>query len=183
MASWVIQSGPPAYGCQNGDWRTSMPEERLEFPEHTWQEGRVCPTIEVSIDFLPQKYYGNWHRSVHQFAENWVLNHKFQRKATIWMWGCMSVNLVSAHPNNPVPSWSDFLIQFGLPSKFWGGLRMYLDSEFAGQCGGTKMLPAIHSEGWTPICHVEQGKVWTLVDADTWSPFVRSESSKKPRIS
>jgi hypothetical protein len=160
-----------------------MSKEELEFPEHPWVEGQIRPTIEVSIDFLPQRYQGKWHRAVHRFTDNWVRKRKFQQKAAIWMWGCISVNLISRHPDNQVPSWSDFLIQFGMPSRFWDELRMYLDSEFAGQCGGTEMLPATRSEGWVPICHVEQGKVWTLVDADTWSPFVPPTSTKRPRQS
>jgi hypothetical protein len=150
-----------------------MADEELEFPDHAWKEGQIRPSIEVGIDFLPAKCLGSWHRVVHGFADTWVQKHRFQKRATIWMWGCMSANLISRHPDNPIPSWSDFLIQFGFQSSFWDELRMYLDREFAGQCGGTEMMQAIRDEGWTPICHIEQGKVWTRIDADTWAPFVR----------
>lgn len=156
-----------------------MADEELEFPDHARKEGQIRPGIEVSIDFLPKKYRNAWHRAVHTHADRWLQKNRFQKTATIWMWGCMSVNLISRHPDTAVPSWSDFLIQFGLPSAFWDQLRTYLDREFAGQCGSTEMMQAKRDDGWCPICHIEQGKVWTLADADTWSPFARSSSSRR----
>jgi hypothetical protein len=148
--------------------------EQLEFPDHEWKTGLSRPAIEVSIDFLPAEYKGAWHRAIHEFAARWVKAKKFQKTATIWMWGTISTNLVSRHPENPVPSWSDFLIQFGLPEAFWTDLEQHLAREFAGQCAITMMVEPSRDDGWTPICHIEQGQVWKEVDADTWEPFVPS---------
>lgn len=153
--------------------------ESIEFPEHAWKERQKRPSIEVCIDFLPEKFKGNWHRAIHMFTYDYIQNHRFDKVATIWMWGCMSSNLISRHPDNPSPSWSDFLIQFGLPATYWDGLGLHLDQAFGGQCGKIETMQAISDDGWTPICHIEQGKVWTRIDADTWAPFVKKSTSKK----
>jgi hypothetical protein len=104
-------------------------EETLEFPLLIWQEGKAQPALEVSIDFLPKKFEGKWLGTVRGLTSDWVLQNSFKKSTTLWMWGCISVNLVSRHPDHPVPSWSDFIIQFGLPERFGVELDVALVSE------------------------------------------------------
>jgi hypothetical protein len=77
----------------------------------------------VSIDFPPKQFEGRWLTAVQQFAADWVLRNEFNKRATIWNWCCTSVNLIWRHPQNAVPSLSEFLIQFGLPDHFLGELE------------------------------------------------------------
>jgi len=151
----------------------------LEFPELEWTEGTPRPAIEVSIDFLPKEFQGDWHRVVHALMAEWLRKNRFKMRATIWMWGCVSANMISRHPNNPQPSWSDFLIQFGLPTEFLPWLEQRLAAVFERQAGITEVLPAVRENGWTAICHVEQERVWTLIDADTWAPLKEGRKLKK----
>src|SRR6266478_5901249 len=39
---------------------------------------------------------------------------RLQREGHPLVGGCVSLNMISRHPNTQVPSWSDFIIQFGL---------------------------------------------------------------------
>jgi hypothetical protein len=145
--------------------------DSLEFPDLEWKEGKAQPAIEVSIDFLPQRFRGKWHRAVHEVTAEWMGKHPFKKRATIWMWGCISVNMISRHPEHAQPSWSDFLIQFGLPNTFIPYLEHRLASLFKDQAAITEVLHPVREDGWTAICHVEQGRVWKESDADVWEPF------------
>jgi hypothetical protein len=40
--------------------------------------------IEVSIDFLPKEFQGNWHRTVHAYTAKWVEKNAYREKATLW---------------------------------------------------------------------------------------------------
>jgi hypothetical protein len=75
------------------------------------------------------------------------------------------------HPHHSQPSWSDFLIQFGLPESFLPWLEQRLAKAFDGQAAITEMLSSVRDDGWSAICHIEQNCVWSLIDADTWAPF------------
>jgi hypothetical protein len=44
--------------------------------------------------------------------------------------------------------------------------------------GITEMLRATREDGWAAIGHVEQERVWTQIDADTWAPFKGIGKSK-----
>lgn len=104
----------------------------------------------------------------------------FGRRATIWNWCCMSVNLVSRHPQNPRPSLSEFLIQFGLPGDFLGELQNALWKPFDQQLGVTEMLVARHDDGWRPICHVEGKRAWKFEDSpDDWVPITKAGILKR----
>ncbi len=149
----------------------------LEYPELTWKEGQLVPAIEVSIDFLPREYQGNWHRAVQAYTARWVKEKEFKKKGSLWMWGCISVNMISRHPEVHMPTWSDFIIQFGLPTNFIPGLSLRLERVFKGQAAITEHLQSVRDHGWVAICHVEQNKAWIPKDGDSWIPF--SELAKK----
>ena len=142
----------------------------LEFPEHVCSEGASKLALEVSIDFLPKKFDGQWLDTVRRYVATWVAKHDFEKKATLWMWGTMSVNLVSRHPDHQTLSWSEFIIQFGLPKAFLPELEGRLRSQFDDQVAITEELSFQFDDGWTPICHVERGIVWKPDDPDSWVP-------------
>jgi hypothetical protein len=152
--------------------------EQIEWPELVWKEGATVPAVEVSLDFIPEQYYGNWQPVVRAFAAEWVERKSFKKKATIWMWGAISVNLISRHPQNPVPSWSEFLVVNGFPDQFLSDLASRLEDTFDGQAAITEYVEANREAGWTAICHIERGRAWVPVDGDmTWEVFKK----KTPR--
>jgi hypothetical protein len=144
--------------------------QQLEFPDLVWENDTSRLGMEVSIDFLPAEYAGDWHRAVHAYMADWVKKKSFKKSATLWMWGCISVNLIYQHPKNPVPSWSDFIVQFGLTDHVIEEMTGQLTDKFAGQVRMQYLHP-VRDEGWVAICHIEQGSVWTKVDADVWEVF------------
>lgn len=144
----------------------------LEFPDLSFSEGKSGPALEVSIDFLPSQYEGQWLDVVREFTADWVRRHDFARSGTLWMWGAVSVNLIRSHPADPVPSWSEFIVQFGLPAPFLPELAAHLTHKFERQAGITESLRFEQAAGWEPICHVEGGRAWLPVDAATWEPIV-----------
>jgi hypothetical protein len=137
----------------------------LSFPELAWKEGERRPAIEISIDFIPNEFQGKWLSVVRKFTGNWVRTNNFRGKGTLWMWGTMSVNYITL---NHVPSWSEFVIQFGLPDKFFNQLEQYLSKQFDHRTGFKEHVTATRGNGWTAICCVEAGKAWIEDDADTW---------------
>lgn len=143
----------------------------LEFPDLISKNGQTRSALEVSIDFLPEAYKGKWHKVVREFTAKWVRKNAFKKSATLWMWGCISGNLISKHPQNPVPSWSDFIVQFGLPGSFIEELETALARKFGGQVVITEELAFRPDDGWTAICHIEQSKTWAPAGDDTWTPI------------
>jgi hypothetical protein len=91
------------------------------------------------------------------------------------MWGTISVNLIRCHPAHPVPSWSEFLVQFGFPEKFIEELELELQRTFNGQAAITEVLAPQRDDGWAPICHVEKETVWIEHDPGQWEPWNKAE--------
>ena len=143
----------------------------LEYPDLSWAAGKSLPAIEVSIDFLPDEFQGRWLDVVRQFTADWVSQTGFRQQGTIWMWGQLSVNLVSRHPAHPVPSWSDFLVQVGFPPAYFDALARHVEGRFERQAAVTECLTLEHDAGWAPICHVEDGRTWRPIDEYIWEPF------------
>jgi hypothetical protein len=96
-----------------------------------------------------------------------VKKKEFTGSATLWMWGCISVNLASRHQPS-VPSWSDFVVQFGLPAEYLTKLASDLEARFDRQAAMSEHLMFKLDDGWSPICHIEQGRAFKRVDADEW---------------
>lgn len=147
-----------------------MSAEELQFPDLVWKEGSQMPAIEVAIDLIPEEYRGQWHNPIYSFTQRWLSKQKGQKRATLWMWGTMSVNSVSRHPETGGPTWADFIIGFGTGAKFIDELSHHLTSKFGGHAGITEYVNARKDDGWAAICHVEQGKVWRPEDSITWTP-------------
>jgi hypothetical protein len=75
------------------------------------------------------------------------------------------------HGAQPGPKLVGFVIQFGLPEKFFNELEQHLSKQFDRRAGFKEYVTATRGDGWRAICHVEGGKAWTEVDADTWVPI------------
>ncbi len=154
----------------------------LSFPGYIWREDEVRPALEVSIDFLPKQFEGRWIDAVTEFTAGWVLRSRFAKKATLWNWCCISVNLISRHPQNQVPSLSEFIVQFGFPEDFLNDLEEALCKPFDNQLGMTEMLLTRRADGWRPICHVEAKRAWKTADSpDDWVPVEAPHDSKIPK--
>jgi hypothetical protein len=135
-----------------------------EFPNLVSSEGEsVCP-VEIDVDHLSQveKYqYGGWEDLIKTITARWVKENSFSGVGTIWAWGTPSVNF---HHQ----SFSMFYAVLGMPKKF----REYLGTEI-GILGehvraySDYVIPSAR-DGWDARCHIEDGKVWEMLDAATW---------------
>src|SRR5436190_1666463 len=112
--------------------------EALNFPDYVSKEGQSRAGLEVGIQFLPKQFEGRWLDPVRKFTANWVQRNGFSKRATLWMWGCMSANLISRHPQNSTPSWSEYIVQFGLPERFLDELQESLRPAFDDQVALTE---------------------------------------------
>ncbi len=156
-------------------------ENTLKYPDLVWKEREIRPAIEVSIDFLPEKYQGKWRAVVIEYTSHWIERNNFSKKATIWQWATLSVNLALRHPQHFGPSLSEFIVQFGLPGSFFAGLAAELKQKFENQCDITEHLAFQADDGWSAFCHVEQNKAWKEDDADIWVPASPAIAHEAPR--
>jgi hypothetical protein len=120
---------------------------------------------------LPEPLKVKWHGVIRKFTADWIQKNAFKKRATLWMWGCMSVNLISRHPQYSVPSWSDFILQFGLPGRFISELDTALAGKFDDQAALTEIITFKRDDGWAAICHIEQGRAWAPEGDDSWRPL------------
>lgn len=143
-----------------------MVKVKLEFPDLAWRERQIRHALEVRIDALPEEFQDQWHLPVHEFASRWIAQNSFTEKATLWQWGNMSANIIPRADFG----WSEFIIQFGLPRSFMQGLERHLVATFRGCVRLSEMMPALRDDGWSPFCHIEQGRVWEQEDVYVWIP-------------
>lgn len=141
-------------------------EAKLEFPDLAWRERQIRHALEIRIDALPDEYQCRWQLPVHEFASRWITQKSFTDKATLWQWGSMSANLIPGAGFG----WSEFVIHFGLPQTFMQGLERHLVATFRGCARLSEMMPAQRDDGWSPFCHIEQGRAWEQMDAHVWIP-------------
>jgi hypothetical protein len=145
----------------------------LAFPDLAYKAGEPRPTIEISIDFIPEKYRMQWHDIVREFTADWITRNSFQKKATLWNWCCISINLIHKHPDNPVPSLSEYIMQFGFPDRFFIALEERLRFKFNDQVRFSEYIPFCQDDGWRAICHVERRRAWENSSTDSpddWKP-------------
>lgn len=137
----------------------------LEFPDRVWTEGSDAHGVEVAIDLLPAEIKGNWRRAVESSTDVWVRSQGFKKSATLWMWGTMSINF------NNVPGWSEIVVPVGLPKLFLSYLHDGLSKRLRNCVRFSEAVHLLRDDGWTAICHVQDGIVWVEEDADLWVPY------------
>jgi hypothetical protein len=137
----------------------------IEFPDHPWTEGSIAYGVEVAIDLLPLQFEGKWRRAVESSTDAWVRLKQFKKPATLWMWGTISINF------NNSPGWSEFVIPVGLPKSFLIHLHADLLKKFGKGVRSSEAVQLVRDDGWTPICHVQDGVVWVEEDANVWVPY------------
>jgi hypothetical protein len=124
----------------------------------------VC-SIEIDVDSLQQteKYeYGGWESLIRKLTAKWVNENAYSKTGTIWAWGSQSVNFHH-------PSFSMFYAVLGMPKEF----RTYLGMELKRELGehvrrdSDSVMPNT-AEGWDARCHIEDGKVWEMIDTSLW---------------
>ena len=148
----------------------------LEFPEYNCRDEQVRQTVQVDLDHLPEKFEGNWLQHVRTFTSKWIEEKGFDKSATIWMWGTASADF-----NHPTPSWAEFLVQFGLPSKFLSELYTHLSHLFGGNCR-QGYIQFQKDEGWQPVCHIEQNAAWQDAGGECWTKLNASQGESEMLI-
>lgn len=139
----------------------------LQFPELVIRKAPV-PALEVGIDYLSEELELRWMDELREFTRVFVERSGFQKKATIWNWCGMSVNLTRA--GQRPPGRSMWHVAFGLPGTFLPELEGYLGHQLGSENVRISeyMVPS-RADGWQPICHVEQGRAWWPLDAAEWA--------------
>ena len=135
------------------------------FPNLVSPEGRsVCP-VEIDVDSLSSEgetyRYGGWEDLIQKITAQWVKQNSYSRTGTIWAWGTPSTNF---HRQ----SFSMFYAVLGMPKQF----REYLGEQIMVLGKNVRtysdyVVPNI-ADGWDARCHIEDGKVWIPLDAESW---------------
>ena len=142
---------------------------RLSFPDLVKKTNSPVPALEIGIDYLPKKLQIGWMDHILQFTQRYVESNSITDKATIWNWGGYSQNL----SHNGEPGFSMFHIVFGLPTSFLPALELHMQQKLGINNVGIKEYVLYHpDDGWTAVCHIEQGRAWETVDANEWAPVV-----------
>lgn len=141
---------------------TADPEE-IESPKLVIKSGGPFPSIEVDTDHLP--YDGAFEDALYAATKEWVKRKKFSGTATIWTWGTSSCNFIE---HGVV--WSVFVVPFGLGAgtSFLEHLHSHLSRKLNCVRFGDYVTPN-EDDGWSGVCHVQDGKVFQVIDAITWS--------------
>lgn len=137
---------------------------RLQFPELV-ERTRRCESIEINVDGIDEVQNGKWRALVQDFANNWLCKNKLSKSATIWTYGQTSADFQPAFASN----WSQFVVQFGLPSKFQSALFQRLCKRYGHEFFRVEYVD-FEIGSWEPVCHIEQGLAWKRKDTDIWAP-------------
>lgn len=133
------------------------------YPELLVLKKGSYPSIEIDINYIPEKYQGDWTKAIVELTKKWIDSKNFSKKGTIWMWTTSSVNF---HHN--VPERSEFIIPMGFPRNFLLFLNSNLKTNFGNDV--IRLSDYINSgDEWTTLCHVEDGKVWKNLEGYSYS--------------
>ena len=120
--------------------------------------------IEIDIDNLPAEYKPHWSLLVSRITKKWLEKSDFRKPATIWFWGCQSVNF-----HHPYASWSEFIVPLGFPDIF----RQYLIQQLQQVWGTAARLDYLSTKSdWATLYHVENGQLWQPIDPETWEEVI-----------
>ncbi|ETR66758.1 MAG: hypothetical protein OMM_12377 [Candidatus Magnetoglobus multicellularis str. Araruama] len=134
--------------------------DEVLYPELIRKKGRF-PTIEIDIGNIPKKFENNWTNTVVKITKEWVIDRKYTKKGTLWIWTAPSYNF----QNNM--TWSEFIMAQGLPKDFFNYLCTQLKHNFGKNI--VKFSEYVEfSDEWMSICHVEKRKVWQEDDPYTY---------------
>jgi len=129
--------------------------------------------IEIDIDNLPDEYKPRWSLLVSKITKKWIENNDFKKPATIWFWGCQSVNF-----HHPHASWSEFIVPLGFPDTF----SQYLIQQLQHVGGTAARLDYLTPRSdWAILYHVENGQVWQQIDTETWEEVIDPKKIKEER--
>ena len=120
---------------------------------------RLMIPLEIDMYAIEGQYAeGGWHNLIESAIKNWARNNQFQGRGTLWYRRGYSVNF--GHQDS-----SFFITAFGLP-KFISFLENYLSPirRHVRRSDETKITRG----QWFPYLHLEQGKIWSLLDAGEW---------------
>lgn len=136
----------------------------LHFPELVFHDRTSVPILELNIDKLPEEYRHDWLPFFSGTTKDWLKKKpKFKGKGTVWVIHNPSLNFDNEWTR------SAMIIVQGFSENFFEFLYLEVKSEL-GDLLTCLDQTIIHEEidGWSPLVHVEQGRVWRPVDAEEW---------------
>jgi hypothetical protein len=147
---------------------------RLEYPDYVSKDGRQLSAIQINSDDIKER----WQGYVRLFAARWVGKHSFLKRSTIWQHERLSIDFQPVINHHLMTT---FICQFGLQSRFVEALFRDLCRRFDDKFFRFDSIVFNESEGWSPICHIEQGSAWEQIDTDIWGP-ISAEEAAEPAI-
>ncbi|MEI7795747.1 MAG: hypothetical protein WCI06_03840 [Methylococcaceae bacterium] len=136
------------------------------FPNLVKSAKESVSSIEIDTDSLQQdERYENDAFGldfIRKLTAKWVNENAYSKTGTIWAWSSQSFNFHH-------PSFSMFYAVLGMPKEFTTYLGMELKREL-GECvrrDSDSVMPN-EAEGWDARCHIEDGKVWEMIDPSLW---------------
>lgn len=113
--------------------------------------------IQLNVNLLPD---GLWVTTIAEITKKWIDENEFKGEGTVWSLCRPSADfggLISA----------EFVLCWKL-----SGFKEYLYEnmrKISTDCVRWSYIDFSPNDGWTTVCHVQEGKVWKEIDAITWS--------------
>lgn len=126
------------------------------------KQEKETPTIEVDSDKISGEYgFGGWQFLIPPFTARWVKQKKFAKAATVWTRSGPSYSF--GHT-----SFSDFIVQFGLPLSYFGALKQHLEEHVGASVRFSDHVRAKLADGWCSQIHVQDTETWIPGDTLGW---------------
>ena len=144
---------------------------RLEYPDCVSKDGRQLSASQTSTEDIKER----WQGYVRLFAVRLVGKHSFLKISTIWQYDRLSIDFQPVTNHHLMTT---FTCQLGLQSRFVEALFRDLYKLFGDKLFRFDSIVLNESEGWSPICHIEQGSAWEQIDTDIWGPISAEEAAE-----
>ena len=124
---------------------------------------KALMAIEINTDYLRKALNQDSRSLIYKLTADWLKNNDFSKQATIWEYGCNSVNF-----QEPYTIFSMFIIPVGFPNNF----RKFLITKLKNLLKENVRQDYIHpNDEWMDFCQVSNNKVWKKEDPVTWGMF------------
>lgn len=135
----------------------------LHNPKLIFKDRESVPILEFNIDQFPELYKPDWYPFVVRPTKEWLRKTKYKGRGTLWAISNPSLNFGDEWVQ------SVFVIVQGFRETFFGYLLKETKDELENlvTCLENTVLHRDY-DGWNPIAHVEQGRVFRQVDVEEW---------------
>lgn len=133
-------------------------------PKLIFHDKESFPILELNVDKFPLKLKPDWSPCVIAPTRKWIKKTGYRGRGTIWIVHNISLNFGHEEWVHVI-----FLITQGFCDSFFGYLLEQTKAELGDLVTCLDQM-LIHKgvDGWSPLVHVEQGRVFIQSDAEEW---------------